>query len=658
MDLSRGYDLTSLGFPKYVQDEAKLRIFPRFVASGYLNLGNSAGINAFSYLLHSFQMSGAKMFGAHSLKFGADMRIAKVPQDRAINPSGTYTFTKAFTQGPNANTGGATAGDAFSSFLLGTPSEGVFGTRIQSESSNPYYGIYLQDDWKFSSKLTLNLGLRYELELPRTESQNRLDWFDYNAISPLSGKVAGLGEIRGGMQFAGVGGNPTRHFNTDRNNFSPRIGIAYQVEKWLVVRAGYGIFYGSGSIGAGGWNIASLGFAPSTSMVTSLDGLRPNAYLRDPFPSGFNQAVGNSQGLMSFVGQDITALFDRNAPVPYNQQWNLSLQSQLGSLLLQAAYSGSSGTHLNDGAGFNLNQLTASALALGSALQTLVPNPFYGLVKNPGVLYGSTVARGQLLRPYPQFGNLTVFNPTAGTSRYNAFSVKAERRFAAGLGFLVSYTVSKNMSDSPATIGPSAGHQDQYNRKADYSVVEEDIPQRFTGSITWEVPFGRGRHWGANWGRALDSIVGGWQINAITSMQSGAPLVITASPNTSRALGGTQRPNSTGVSAAKSGRIQDRLNGYLNPAAFSAPAAYTYGNVSRTLPDVRGPRYSNLDLSVFKIFAITERMKLQFRAEAFNATNSPMFGLPNQAFGNANFGLITSQANKPRQVQMALRLYF
>lgn len=658
IELSRGFDLTSLGFPEYVQKEAKLRVFPRFNPSGYVSLGNSEGVNAFSYLTHSFQASGTKIGSAHSVKFGADIRVAKVPQDRAIDVSGTYGFNRGFTQGPNALTGGATAGDGYASMLLGTLSGGAFGTLMHTESSNPYYGLYIQDDWKVTARLTLNLGLRYELELPRQESENRLDWFDYNAVSPLSGKVPGFGELRGGLQFAGANGNPRRHFDTDRNNFGPRFGLAYQIGKSTVVRGGYGIFYGSGSVGAGGWNIASTGYAPSTDLIGSLDGLRPATYLNDPFPNGFAQAVGNSQGLLSFVGQDITRLFDRQAPLPYNQQWNFSLQKQAGSLLLQAAYSGSRGVHLGDGAGFQINQLPTSALALGSALQQLVPNPFYGIVTNPGALRSAQVQRGQLLRPYPQFGGLTVFNPAAGGSTYHGFSLKAERRFAAGLGFLASYTTSKNLSDAPATVGPAAAHQDAYNRRADRSLVEEDIAQRFTSSVTWELPVGRGRKLGASWGGGLDALAGGWQINALVSMQTGPPLVITNSPNTARSLGGTQRPNSTGISAALEGSVQSRLNNFLNPAAFSAPALYNYGNVSRTLPDARGPRSGNMDLSIFKIFKLREALRLQFRAEMFNVTNTPVFGLPNGAFGGGNFGIISSQSNRPRQVQLALRLYF
>jgi hypothetical protein len=658
IELSRGFDLTSLGFPNYIQQEAKLKVFPRFAAAGYVNLGNNEGINAFSYLSHSFQSSGTKVTRAHTLKLGADVRVAKVPQDRAINASGTYNFSRAFTQGPNALSGGATAGDAFASMLLGVMSGGNFGTLIHSQSSNPYYGIYLQDDWKVTSRLTLNMGLRYELEVPRQEEENRLDWFDYDVQSPLSTMVPGFSDLRGGLQFAAVNGNPRRHFNTDRNNFAPRFGFAYQLRGNTIVRGGYGIFFGSGSVGAAGWNIASLGFAPSTDLVASLDGLRPNVYLNDPFPNGFAQPVGNSQGLMSFVGQDVTRLFDRHAPLPYNQQWNFNLQHQIGSLLVQSAYSGSRGVHLGDGAGFQINQLPESALAQGNALQQLVPNPFFGIITNPGPLRAAQVSRGQLLRPYPHFGNMTVFNPAAAGSTYHSFSIKAERRFAAGIGFLASYTTSKNISDSPATIGPLAQHQNSYNRRADRSLVEEDIAQRFTSSLNWELPFGRGRKFGTNWSRALDAVAAGWQINALASMQSGAPLVITNTPNTSRALGGTQRPNSTGIYAGRDGDIQSRLNGFVNPAAFSAPALFTYGNLSRTLPDVRGPRLSNLDLSVFKIFTLTEEVRLQFRAESFNVTNSPMFGLPNGAFGGATFGVITGQANRPRQVQLALRLYF
>jgi hypothetical protein len=453
--------------------------------------------------------------------------------------------------------------------------------------------------------------------------------------------------LRGGLQFAGVNGNPRRQFDTDWNNFAPRFGVVYQADPKTVVRAGMGLFYGSGSIGAGGFNIASQGFAPSTTFVGSLDGLRPITVLSNPFPDGFAQAMGSSEGLLSNVGQSIARIYDRSAVLPYNVQWSLSVQRQLGGFAGQASYSANKGNHLSDGAGFNINQLPPAVLAQGTALQQLVPNPFAGIVTNPGAVRAAQVTRGQLLRPYPQFDQLTIFNPAASSSIYHAGTLKVERRFARGLGLLASYTFSKNISDSPATVGPSVGHQDFYNRRADRSVVEEDIPHRIVASGNYTLPI-----------LPRNRFLGGWQLNAIWQTQSGLPIAVTASPNTSNSLGGGQRPNATGADANRPGNVQSKLNAYLNPAAFSAAAPFTFGNVARTLANVRGPHLRNLDLSLFKAFKLSEELTLQFRAESFNFTNSPMFASPNASFGSVAFGTITSTSNNPRQIQFALRLSF
>ena len=187
--------------------------------------------------------------------------------------------------------------------------------------------------------------------------------------------------------------------------------------------------------------------------------------------------------------------------------------------------------------------------------------------------------------------------------------------------------------------------------------MEADIPQRFVGSFSYELPIGKGKRIGANWNRAGDLLLGGWQVNAITTRQSGFPLALTETPNTANALGGTQRPNSRGYNASQTGPVQNRLSAFVDAKAFAAPDPFTYGNVGRTI-NVRGPRLSNMDLSLFKTFGLTEKLKLQFRAEAFNLTNSPMFAMPNQAFGSAAFGTITSTQNNPRQLQLALRMFF
>lgn len=658
IDPALGFDLTSLGFPSSVNQQADIAVFPRTTATGYLTMGNDQGRNDFSYRNHSSQVSLTKVLTTHTLKFGADVRANFVDQRRGIEPSGSYSFTRNFTQGPNANVGGAIRGDAVASMLLGTPGSGQFGTGINAVSWNEYFAFFLQDDWKVSRKLTLNLGLRYDLEMPRFETNNMLDWFDYDARSPLNDQVSGIGEIRGGLRFAGVDGNPRRHFNTDRNNLAPRFGFAYQLNDKTVLRGGVGIFYASGSIGAGGFNIASQGFAPSTPFVAALDGLIPLNTLSNPFPDGYSSAEGSSQGLLSQVGLNVPRLYDRMAPLPYNIQWNFTIQREIAGIAWQAAYAASRGIHLGDGAGFEINQLIPEALQMGTALQQLVDNPFFGVINAPSALRNPRVTVGQLMRPYPQFLNLTVFNPAAGASTYHGFSLKAERRFASGLGFLGSWTTAKNISDAPATVGPGVGHQNIYDRRADRSLVEEDISQRFVASANYELPFGRGKIFGTNWNKTTDLLLGGWQVNGILTKQVGFPLAMSTSPNTLNALGGRQRPNSTGISAATSGRVQDRLDSYINPAAFSAPAPFTYGNVSRTLPDVRGPGLTNLDFSLFKTFALTEKVNMQFRTEAFNLSNSPMFGLPNQAFGTAAFGVINSTANNPRQLQFALRLFF
>lgn len=658
IDPARGLDLTTLGFPAYVNQQADIRVFPRATATGYLNLGNDQGRNDFSYRNHSFQTSVTKVMSTHTIKFGADIRANFVDQRRGIDPSGNYSFNRNFTQGPNANTGGATVGDGVASMLLGTPASGAFGTGINAISWNEYFAFYFQDDWKVTRKLTLNLGVRYDLEMPRWETSDMLDWFDYDARSPLNDRVTAFGELRGGLQFAGVGSNPRRHFNTDRNNIAPRFGFAYQLNDKTVIRGGTGMFYASGSIGAGGFNIASQGFAPSTPFVAALDGLRPLNFVTNPFPDGFATAEGSSLGLLSQVGLGIPRLYDRMAPLPYNLQWNLSVQREALGVAWQASYAASRGIHLGDGAGFEINQLRPEVLTQGTALQQLVDNPFFGVITAPSVLRNPRVTRAQLSRPYPHFLGLTVFNPAAAASTYHGFSLRAERRFAKGLGFIANWTTSKNISDAPATVGPGVGHQNVYDRRADRSLVEEDLSQRFVASLNYELPFGRGKTFGDSWSRLTDLLLGGWQVNGIFTKQVGFPLAIASSPNTLNAQGGRQRPNSTGMSAATSGRVQDRLTNFLNPAAFSAPAPFTYGNVSRTLPDVRGPGLTNLDFSLFKTFALTEKVNLQFRAEAFNLSNSPMFGLPNQSFGVAAFGAITGTANNPRQLQFALRLFF
>jgi len=280
----------------------------------------------------------------------------------------------------------------------------------------------------------------------------------------------------------------------------------------------------------------------------------------------------------------------------------------------------------------------------------------------------TTVTRGQLLRPFPQFGTITLEKAAIGNSVYHSFQLRVDRRFSRGFSLLASYTAGKLIDDISTSgtglLPPYAFMQNWYDRKAERALATYDVAQRLVISGLYEVPFGRG------WGRLAESLVGGWQVNGIATFSSGFPLILTNSVNNSGALNqmmgaggapanGTQRPNSVGRSAKKSGEIVDRLNQFLDTSAFAQPAPFTFGNTSRTLPDVRGPGLSNLDLSLFKNFKLFENGAfIQFRAEAFNLTNTPRFGMPNTTFGVAAFGVIAGQANDPRQIQFGLRLQF
>jgi hypothetical protein len=297
---------------------------------------------------------------------------------------------------------------------------------------------------------------------------------------------------------------------------------------------------------------------------------------------------------------------------------------------------------------------------MGSSLLQAVSNPFFG--KGGAFAIGSsTVARNQLMRPFPQFGNVNAIYYDSNHARYDSIAIKAQKRFATGLSFLTTWTFSKNYdasfgSGNTFTSVPATAPQNSYDLDAEYGLAIVDAPHRWVSTVTYELPFGRGKSMLSN-NRMLDLAVGGWQINAVTSFQSGFPLAI-VQQNLNSALGmGVQRPNATGLSPAVEGSVQARLDGYIDRAAFSQAPQFTFGNLSRTI-DYRGPGQANWDLSMFKTFSITERYRAQFRAEAMNAFNTPIFNGPETNLANANFGKITRQANFPRYLQLGVRFYF
>ncbi len=390
-----------------------------------------------------------------------------------------------------------------------------------------------------------------------------------------------------------------------------------------------------------------------------MDGLTPSAYLRDPFPNGFVPAVGSSQGLLSSIGTAIDAPLS-NTRVPYTVNWNLNVQYQLpGDILVEAGYVANHGVQLNQSGEntYNLNQLTAAQLTQGTKLQQSVPNPFFGLI-TVGALSGKTVPASALITAFPQFPQVYPLYMSGSTSNYQSLQIRAERRFNRGMSFMLTYTFDKLIDDYSiiANSGRNAPIQNIYDRHSERSVSPNDISQVLSLSSVYELPIGRGRLLGRGWNHFTDLLLGGWQVNGILSLQTGMPLAL-STQNTSNAGGAVLRPNTNGQSAALSGSDNDRLNRYFNTSVFSQPAPFTFGNVGRTLSDVRGPGLRNLDFSAFKNFHIRERATLQFRAEFFNFTNTPAFGLPDQVLTDQTFGRITSSGT-PRQTQFALKLLF
>ncbi len=658
---SDGFDPTTLGFPSYIDANSERLMFPGIAPSNYLSLGASGSSfrhNAFE--THNLSMNNTKVLTRHVLKFGFETRLVRVNNSEAGNSVGAYNFSRGFTQGPDPNRASVDAGDAIASLLLGLGSGGTFTKCFKCVSTqSTYWAGYFGDDWKVSGKLTLNLGLRYELETPRTERYNRLNVFDPNVASPLAGP-AGLPNLQGGLVFAGVNGNSRRQFPVDANNFAPRFGFAYQATTNTVLRGGFGIFYAP-SLRAAGGSVGNFGWRSDTPYIGTADGVTPLNYLSNPFPSGFAPVLGSSQGLLTGIGSSIAASIIGDSVTPYSENWSFGVQRQLpGNVLLDASYVGSHGVHLNvTGEGdVSLNQLTAAQIALGTQLQQQVANPFYGLI-SISPLNAKTIPYSFLLRPYPQFTTVYDMYQTGGISNYHSLQVKVEKRFSSGLSLLASYTDAKLIDDYSiiSNVGRQAGLQDIYDRHADRGVSANDISQRFVMSYVYALPFGRGMKFGGGWNRAVDAVLGGWQMNGILTLQTGMPLALSAA-NTSNAGNPSERPNTNGQYAGLSGPVVDRLDRYFDTSAFSQPAPFTFGNVGRTISNIRGPGTRGMDFSLFKNFKLVEKVSLQFRAEAFNLTNTPVFGFPNQAVNSAAFGTITGQANAPRQLQFALKLLF
>ena len=657
--LSYGFDNSTLGFPAQFVSAIRIPMFPTITMSSY------TGTSGQSYLLngndsHSLLTSLTKIHGKHTFMFGTDVRLHLINFFNVQASSGTYNFTLAQTQGPNPNVASAIAGNALASFLVGAGNSGTMPIGSGNELRDWYMAGYALDNYQVTSKLTLNLGIRYETESPYIDRHNELNYFSPTVVSPA--RNPSFPNLTGGLVFASVNGRPANVYNWNTNQFTPRVGFAYSVLPETVIRGGFGMVYAPLEISnnAVGF-VPSTGFSSATAWATSLNGgLNPYNVLSNPFPQGLVQPTGSSLGAGTSLGQSLTA-WDANPKTPESYQWNFSIQRQLPSdILAEVAYVANRGLHLTNS--FNLNALNPQYLSMGAALQAKVPNPFQPFV-TIGPLSQPTVTRQQLLLPYPQFTGVGTVNTTWGSSNYQSMQVKVNKRTTHGVSMLAAYTVSKwisNINPQDAPIGPTNNPtvQNWYDLAAEKALSANDIPQSLLLNMVASLPFGQGRRFLGGAHGPLQKLVGGWIASGILIEQSGFPLALSAP-----VVDGGNRPNVVpGVSAklSSSRPTAAKVAQWFNTKAFSLPAPFTFGNVSRTIGYVRSPGIHNLDFTLEKDTQLMERLQMQFRADAFNLTNTPHFGFPDTNMADAAFGQLTSMlpSPPPREIQFAVKLVF
>ena len=657
-DVSQGYNLAGLGFaPSFVSQipTAKSQ-FPYVSMTNLYSLGVSDNNSYVDLASNNFGASVAKYLGRHSLKAGFDYRKIKAAGNDFNDAEGNYSFNGIFTRSSStSSSGGADLAD----MLLGYPSSGNIYTSTKLSEFSNYYGAYIQDDFRFSSKLTFNLGMRWEHETGIQEQNNGIVVnFDGTAANPLAAGVTGISP-KGEIIYAG--GGKTAAGNPYSSKWGPRFGVAYQLNSKTVVRAGYGVFFAPQY--ALGSPIATVGYNQTTTYIASTNNnITPDHSLTNPFPTGIIQPVGNTLGTSTGIGQSFT-LVDPHARSPYVEQFSVDVQRELPfGIAAEVGFVGSKSAHLSLGStSLNGNALNPSLLSLGSALTQQVANPFYGH-GGVGVIGTANVQESQLLLPYPTYGTISYQFNDNNKAVYDSMVMKLQKRLSNGLTLLSSLTWSRNWDESGGGVGNTLnsgakGPQNPYNLAAEYAFSNIDSPWRWSTSVSYQLPFGTGKKWLTN-GKVMNYVAGGWSANTVSIFQTGFPLQISQSTNFNSAFGyASQRPNATGISPVTSGSLEDRLNNYINPAAFSTAPQFTFGNVGRTI-DMRGPGQVNWDMSVFKDVIVMEKLKAQFRCEALNAMNTPLFYGPSTTFGSSSFGKITTQANFSRQLQLALRFSF
>ncbi|MBN9661893.1 MAG: TonB-dependent receptor [Acidobacteria bacterium] len=687
-----GFDISKLGFsPQYVSQVPKdIARFPRINLTGYISNGFTGELRPVNN--HTASATLTKSAGKHNIRTGFEFRIYQEADKFFSNAqTGQFTFDATWTRGPldNSATSPGSIGQSVASLLLGLPGSGSIARSADYIEASKSWGFFIQDDFKISRKLTLNIGLRYELETPLKERFNRSALgFDPNYTQTISAaaqanyatiypNIAGgfaqlppsAFALKGGMTFAGVNGNDGSLYNTPKNVFLPRIGLAYQLDSKTVIRSGFGMF--AGFLGERRGDVIQNGFSQNTNMVLTRDsGLTWATTLANPFPDGISEPKGNADGYATYLGQGFS-FFNQNPKLPMTSRWEFSVQRELKGFSLEASYIGSKTNHVelstvtsgsSTTLGRNINTLPYQYLSTSrlrddvnnNYLSANISNPMQGLVpgNTQGTFTSAQISRQTLLSPYPAFGSNAIYtSDNGGYSWYHSVQLTAQKRFSKGYTIMGSYTLSKWMQATnllnPADALPVR------------EISDADAPHRINLSGIWELPFGKGKPWLSNSNGFVTRLVGGWQASGIWSLQSGFPLawgnyIYYGDP------ANILRPSD-----------QRTPNNWFNIEGFETVSSkQLLGNQVRTWPlrfaTLRRQRQNNVDLALIKDTRIREGMNFQFRAEALNAFNHPYFPSPNmtvttaQSAGATGFGQInaSTQDNYARRLQLTARFTF
>ncbi|PYV67352.1 MAG: hypothetical protein DMG96_39635, partial [Acidobacteria bacterium] len=729
-----GFDLTSLGWPaSYNAPPASMRTPPTPAFPFPNDVGKSQGNSAIGDHNTQYNITPALTMirGKHTIQVGAQYELGLDNYFQTNIASGAFAFSGSWTSNTGLPTTAnpATGGFAFADFLLGlSQNQGSFVNQNEGEAQVPaqtagrqtYRAFYFNDNWHATPKLTLNLGLRYELQGTWSERFDRLTYFDpkvTNATVTGCGGTAGS-PCLGDALLVKTGRNDTRNnLPLNKKAFSPRLGFAYSLDPKTVIRGGYGIFWIPNYVSFGvnpDLDLVSLARTPFTA--TKNAGLTPFSTL-DAFdcnlagtsfasfsclqtgPFGAGGIVlppgrsGNTSAFAAAAGTIRLAPY-LNPKNGYVQQWNFNIQRELpAGFFADIAYAGSHGVHLPQFE-THVDQIPDSFVAQAAAqaaagqpvtIAQQITNPMAGTSTN-ATIGGTTIVAGQLDRPYPQYTDLNLAGFGCCTSSYNSLQATVTRRFQGGGTLLVAYTNAKLISNTDTltswlengTTGGVGQVQDWNNLKGERSLSSQDVSQRLVISYDLDLPFGHGKRFLGGVSGITSKVVSGWGIDGVTTFQRGFPLKINWSgagtPLEQANLGVSNvRPN-VAAGCDKSGGgsgLSGKLDQWFNVNCFSAPPAWGFGSESRVDSSLRSDGLKNFDFAVFKRTTFGERMGLEFRTEFFNLFNHPQFGFPGTGFNpttdpitgavdnTANgFGKVTSQLNNPRLIQFALKFQF